>query len=179
MTQLSFDRYRLARFSRTAAAALGAILFIGVAPPIPGALPHTSSVNALPTRADTDSASASGNTDRGTNRRAGFVITEDQLEEEQEYPLASVLVAHIPGIRVVHGPVWDRVARGINLSLAGTPCFVQLYMDGVYIADGDVEIVSVKDLATIEYRTPGNVPVQYQNRLPGAACGVLLLWSKI
>jgi hypothetical protein len=39
-------------------------------------------------------------------------------------------------------------------------------------------MVSVRDLSSIEYRTPGNIPVQYQNRLQGAACGALFLWSK-
>jgi hypothetical protein len=38
--------------------------------------------------------------------------------------------------------------------------------------------MNVRDIAAIEYHTPGNVPVQYQNRLEGAACGVLLFWSK-
>jgi hypothetical protein len=128
--------------------------------------------------ADTDWVSDSLNAERLANRRGGYLVTEDQLEQEQEFPLSSILVAHIPGIRVVHGPQFDMVASGIHLSMNGTPCYVQMFMNGVYVADGDVDIVNVKDLSAIEYRTPGNVPVQYQNRLPGAGCGVLLLWTK-
>jgi hypothetical protein len=111
-------------------------------------------------------------------QRGGYVVTSDQLDEEQDYPLASVIVAHFPGIRVIHGSEMDRVASGVHLNLTGTPCFLQIFMDGVLIENGGVDWVTVRNLDTIEYRTPGNIPVQYQNRLPGAMCGALLLWSK-
>jgi hypothetical protein len=115
---------------------------------------------------------------RSPRARGGYMVTEDQLANEQDFPLGSVLIAHFPGIRVVHGSGGDRVASRLNMDMTGAPCFLQIFVDGVYIADGGIDWVSVRDLATIEYRTPGNVPVQYQNRLPGAMCGVLLLWSK-
>ncbi|MEO9019450.1 MAG: hypothetical protein ABI314_02980 [Gemmatimonadaceae bacterium] len=105
-------------------------------------------------------------------------MTADQLVQEQDYPLSSVIVAHFPGIRVIRGAGVDRVASGLNMDLTGTPCFLQIFMDGVQIMDGGVDWVSVRNLETIEYRTPGNIPVQYQNREPGAMCGALLLWSK-
>lgn len=115
---------------------------------------------------------------RSSRRRAGYIVTVDQLEQEQDFPLASVLVAHFPGLRIIHGPEMDRVANGLNLNMTGTPCFVQVFVDGIHIENGGVDWLSVRNLAAIEYRTPGNVPVQFQNRLPGAMCGVLLFWSK-
>lgn len=115
---------------------------------------------------------------RSPHQRGGYVVTEDQLANEQDFSLGSVLIAHFPGIRVIHGSDADRVASRLNLDMTGSPCFIQIFVDGVYIENGGVDWVNVRDLATIEYRTPGNIPVQYQNRLPGAMCGALLLWSK-
>jgi len=128
-------------------------------------------------------------TTRGTTRdtssatilprsRGGYVVTEDQLANEQDFSLESVLIAHFPGIRVIHESDADRVASRLNMNMTGSPCFLQVFVDGVHIQNGGVDWVSVRDLAAIEYRTPGNIPVQFQNRLPGAMCGVLLLWSK-
>jgi hypothetical protein len=128
--------------------------------------------------ADTDTSVDTGTVDHSSRRRGGYVITEDQLVGEQDFSLGSVLVAHFPGIRVVHGSEIDRVASRLNLDMTGAPCFLQVFVDGVYIQNGGVDWVSVRNLSAIEYRTPGNVPVQYQNREPGAMCGVLLLWSK-
>jgi hypothetical protein len=128
----------------------------------------------------TVSDTISDTTDTGHRkiRRGGYVVTRDQLEREQDYPLSSVLVAHFPGIRVVRGGLFNRVASGIHVSIKGDPCFVQMFIDGVFAADGDVDMVNVRDLESIEFRTPGNIPVQFQNRLAGAPCGALLLWSK-
>jgi len=145
-----------------------------------------SHVSSVPRRAltlsiapaDTDSTHNNTAPDRDRGRSAGHAITHDQLDEEQDFPLSSIIVAHFPGIRVVRGPLFNRVASGIHVSIKGDPCFVQLFIDGVYAADGDVDMVNVRDLESIEYRTPGNIPVQYQNRLAGAPCGALLLWSK-
>ncbi|MEO7102663.1 MAG: hypothetical protein ABI311_04835 [Gemmatimonadaceae bacterium] len=115
---------------------------------------------------------------RSPRARGGYMVTEDQLANEQDFPLGSVLIAHFPGIRVVPGSSGDRVASRLNIDMTGSPCYLQIFVNGVYLADGGIDWVNVRDLAAIEYRTPGNVPVQYQNRLPGAMCGVLLLWSK-
>lgn len=190
MVHLSRVRRLCTRSVGTGPVALAAFLILGVSYPAGGspssarvkpesrqtAMPVALTSTTVP--ADTDWLSDSLNIDRRANRNGGYLVTDDQLQQEQDYPLSSVLVAHIPGIRVVRGPQFDRVVSGIHLELNGTPCYVQMFMNGVYVADGDVDIVNVKDLAAIEYRTPGNVPVQYQNRLAGAGCGVLLLWSK-
>lgn len=110
--------------------------------------------------------------------RGGYMVTAEQLAMEQDSPLSSVLAAHFPGVRVIYGSDVDRVANGLNLEMTGKPCFLQVFKDGVYISNGGIDWVSIRDLASIEYRTPGNIPVQFQNRLPGAMCGVLLFWSR-
>ena len=130
------------------------------------------------TRLTADTTIDTGWVARPPRGRGGYVVTEDQLANEQDFSIGSVLIAHFPGIRVIHGSDADRVASGLNLDMTGAPCYLQVFVDGVYIENGDVDWVNVRDLTAIEYRTPGNIPVQYQNRLPGAMCGVLLLWSK-
>lgn len=193
MVLLSYDRSLRARSVWTgpaAALAVALAAFLCLAVPLPSAgSPALGAANrqlepaaiyqpplvALP---DTDWSSDSLNTNRNSSRRSGYVVTDDQLELEQEFPLSSVLIAHIPGLHVVHGAQSNRVASGIHVNLNGTPCYVQMFIDGVFVADGDVDMVSVRDLASIEYRTPGNIPVQFQNRLQGAPCGALFLWSK-
>jgi hypothetical protein len=129
-------------------------------------------------QADTDTLLTTRAANQTSRQRGGYVVTEDQLDNEQDYPLSSVLTAHFPGIRVIHGSEMDRVANGLHMDIQGSPCFLQVFIDGVLIENGGVDWVSVRNLASIEYRTPGNVPVEFQNQLPGAMCGVLLLWSK-
>lgn len=186
MVRLSYARSLCARSIWTGPAALAAFLCLAV--PWPSAGSPTRPGNprtvtsamlppALPAPADTDWSVDTLAANLAASRRSGYVITEEQLDLEQEYPLSSVLVAHIPGIHVVHG-MTSRVASGIHVNLNGSPCYVQMFIDGVFVADGDVDMVSVRDIATIEFRTPGNIPVQYQNRLQGAPCGALFLWSK-
>ncbi len=176
MVRIPFDRRLCTRSLRMGPVALAALLVIGTPRLAAGVVRRDVLIRAAP--ADTDFAADTMNPLRRASRRGGYLITDDQLAQEQDYPLSSVLIAHIPGIRVIHTNTFDRVASGMHLELNGAPCFVQMFMDGVYIPEGDVDIVSVRDLAAIEFRTPGSVPVEFQNRLPGAACGVLLLWSK-
>lgn len=142
-------------------------------PPHPGTADPTT---IAPLIADT--TPETGGVTRTPSAQSRYMVTEDQLANEQDYPLGSVLIAHFPGIRVIHGSAGDRVASRLNMDMKGSPCYLQVFVDGVFIADGRIEWVNVRDLAAIEYRTPGNIPVQYQNRLPGAMCGVLLLWSR-
>ena len=55
------------------------------------------------------------------------------------------------------------------------PCFVQVYLDGLKL-NSDIELIRTQDLYGVEYYTGASVPVQY--RISGAACGVLLAWSR-
>jgi hypothetical protein len=56
------------------------------------------------------------------------------------------------------------------------PCLVPIYLDNIELGEADANIVRTWDLSGAEYYTPSTVPVRY--RRSGAACGVLLLWSK-
>jgi carboxypeptidase family protein len=56
------------------------------------------------------------------------------------------------------------------------PCHVKLFLDGQPVAEADINIVHTSELYGVEYYASGNAPPQYQ--LSGAACGVMLLWTK-
>ena len=56
------------------------------------------------------------------------------------------------------------------------PCLVQTYLDDILLDEADFDIISTWDLAGVEYYSGATVPTRY--RISGAACGVMLLWSK-
>ena len=190
MVSLSYGRLLRTRPIITGLVALAALLALAAttaaSSSVQAATGHRSRVTSaahLPyplqiAPADTDPIIDSVPVKQTSRKRAGYVVTVEQLLQEQDFPLSSVLIAHFPGIRVIHGNDVDRVANGLNLNMTGAPCFLQIFVDGIHIENGGVDWLSVRNIASIEYRTPGNIPVQYQNRLPGAMCGVLLFWSK-
>jgi len=55
-------------------------------------------------------------------------------------------------------------------------CIVQAYLDDILLDEADFDVIATWDLAGVEYYTGAQVPVRY--RISGAACGVMLLWSK-
>ena len=56
------------------------------------------------------------------------------------------------------------------------PCHVKLFLDDQPVAEADINIVHTSELYGVEFYSIGNAPPQYQ--VSGAACGVMLLWSK-
>jgi hypothetical protein len=56
------------------------------------------------------------------------------------------------------------------------PCHVKLFLDDLPVAETDINVVHTQELYGVEYYSSGNAPPRY--RTAGAACGVLLLWSK-
>ena len=56
------------------------------------------------------------------------------------------------------------------------PCHVKLFLDDQPVAEADINIVHTSELYGVEYYSTGNAPPRYQ--VSGAACGIILLWSK-
>ncbi|HKW09354.1 MAG TPA: carboxypeptidase-like regulatory domain-containing protein [Gemmatimonadaceae bacterium] len=56
------------------------------------------------------------------------------------------------------------------------PCHVKLFLDNQPVAESDINIVHTSELYGVEYYANANAPPQYQ--VSGAACGVILLWTK-
>ena len=58
----------------------------------------------------------------------------------------------------------------------GRACYVVTFLDDIQLDNADFDIVTTWDIAAVEYYTGNSVPPRY--RVSGAACGVLLVWSK-
>ena len=58
----------------------------------------------------------------------------------------------------------------------GRACYVVTFLDDIQLDNADFDIVTTWDIAAVEYYTGNSVPPRY--RVSGAACGVLLIWSK-
>ena len=71
-------------------------------------------------------------------------------------------------------PVGTAISAGSCTPNKG--CIVQTYLDDILLDEADFDIIATWDLAGVEYYSGAQVPVRY--RISGAACGVLLLWSK-
>ena len=56
------------------------------------------------------------------------------------------------------------------------PCHVKLFLDDQPVAEQDINIVHTSELYGVEYYSTGNAPPRYQ--VSGAACGIILLWTK-
>lgn len=56
------------------------------------------------------------------------------------------------------------------------PCHVVTFLDNIQLDSADFDLITTWDIAGVEYYSGNNVPARY--RVSGAACGVLLVWSK-
>jgi hypothetical protein len=55
-------------------------------------------------------------------------------------------------------------------------CYVLTFLDDIQLDSADFDLVTTWDIAGVEYYTGNSVPARY--RVSGAACGVMLVWSK-
>ena len=58
----------------------------------------------------------------------------------------------------------------------GRQCYVVTFLDDIQLDSADFDLVTTWDIAGVEYYTGNSVPARY--RVSGAACGVMLVWSK-
>lgn len=143
----------------------------------------------------------------GERRRLGFgrFITRDMLEEREHDTVAGILRG-MAGMRMVRRPgecgggysaATGRGIAAVEFSKSttagatcggGTPmaeaCYMSIYVDGVRVwAPGSVDPPDFEQMRNNQYegveiyRGPAELPIQYQGT--GAACGAILLWSRI
>ena len=55
-------------------------------------------------------------------------------------------------------------------------CYVITFLDNLQLDSADFDLITTWDIAGVEYYSGNSVPPRY--RVSGAACGVLLVWSK-
>ena len=58
----------------------------------------------------------------------------------------------------------------------GKACYVVMFLDDIQLDSADFDLITTWDIAAVEYYTGNSVPPRY--RVSGAACGVMLVWSK-
>ena len=118
-------------------------------------------------------------------RGAGYFLTGDQLRHDRDRPLGDIVTAHIPGLRTVYGAHLNSQylvslrGEGPNalVSNAGSSlCYVQVFMNGSFIVDGDISWINPNDVAGVEFYDVTRTPPAY--RRPNGQCGVLLVWSR-
>jgi len=58
----------------------------------------------------------------------------------------------------------------------GRQCYVITFLDDIQLDSADFDLIATWDIAGVEYYSGNSVPVRH--RVSGAACGVMLVWSK-
>jgi hypothetical protein len=119
-------------------------------------------------------ASAQNDFSERLRRRAtmGHLITRDQIERQHPFRVTDLLRT-IPGIEVVPAPYGDVVRTSGG-------CTPLVYLDGIrfpLMGEPIDAIVNPNDLEAIEvYPHAAAVPAELG--APGAACGVIALWTR-
>ncbi len=118
-------------------------------------------------------------------RGAGYFLTGDQILRDRDQPLGYIVTAHIPGLRMVYGAHLNSQylvslrGEGPNALVAnggGSLCYVQVFVNGSFIVDGDISWINPADVAGIEFYDVTRTPPAY--RRADGQCGVLLVWSR-
>ena len=113
------------------------------------------------------------------NRGIGHFLTDADLDKERDRDFHLMMTTRVPGLKTLIGSDGNRVLASTrdNLGMTGvSPCYVTLYLDGLFLDPKDSETIRTWDLAAVEFFRGSEVPVLYRNKPYG--CGVVLLWSK-
>jgi hypothetical protein len=118
----------------------------------------------------------------------GRFVDAAELREMTGEPLRLALQRHLPGVQAVYDPVSSSYFLASRRGPAGralastTPCYVQIYLDGIRVAgphQGNpwpIDQVPPEMLDALEYYDAATTPVRYRGN--GSDCGTLLLWTK-
>jgi len=119
-------------------------------------------------------------------RGAGYFMTGAQLRRDRGRALGDIITTHIPGLRTVYDTQLNSQylvslrGEGPNALAAngGGPslCYVQIFVDGSFIVDGDISWLNPNNIAGLEFYDATRTPPAY--RRPDGECGVLLVWSR-
>jgi hypothetical protein len=117
---------------------------------------------------------------------AGYFLTGAQIRRDRGRALGDIITAHIPGLRTMYGTHLNSQylisLRGEGPNALATNgggaslCYVQIFVDGSYIVDGDISWISPTNIAGLEFYDATLVPPAF--RRPDGQCGVLLVWSR-
>ena len=113
----------------------------------------------------------SGYYERLASRTQGTFITRDDIDRGNPRQLTDVL-RRAAGVEIV---------RGSRLRLRGRNCAPLVWIDGVPMPAGEIELntFAPSSLEGIEiYMTASGAPGRYQATGDGSRCGTVLLWSR-
>jgi hypothetical protein len=74
------------------------------------------------------------------------------------------------------GPAGSDPRASLGSCTPSKQCYVLAFLDNLQLDSADFDLISTWDIAGVEYYSGNSVPPRY--RVSGAACGVLLVWSK-
>ncbi|HWK89319.1 MAG TPA: TonB-dependent receptor [Longimicrobium sp.] len=112
-------------------------------------------------------------------QRAGFghFITADEIEVRNPDNVRELLRT-VPGVSVDDGASGDDRLRMRGRTSATYACPVKAYLDGIRVHVTALYGVPPEHVEAMEvYRGPSEIPAQYAGA--EAACGVILLWTKV
>jgi hypothetical protein len=107
-------------------------------------------------------------------RGTGQFITPEEIERRKPR-YTSDMLRSVRGLAI--GANRGGRAR-VTVTRELIPCEPVIFIDGLYVADFDVDDILGSDLGAIEvYLGPSQVPAQYANLAPGS-CGAILVWTR-
>lgn len=119
---------------------------------------------------------------RSKLHQGGQFITEDELRKHDNQKLSS-MIRRLSGVTIQcprtgarRNECWA-ISNHLLASRGQSSCPLQVYLDGTWTLDNDLEKLAVSDFAGIElYAGGASVPPQYNKT--NNICGVLLLWTR-
>jgi hypothetical protein len=95
--------------------------------------------------------------------------------------LMSDLLRRAPGVAVGQGRTRAELLSRRRSAVAGEPCLLRAYLDGMAMIEWDVDLIRPDDLAAVEVYQGLGVPIEYRNRADPDGeypCGVVLIWTR-
>lgn len=122
----------------------------------------------------------------------GHYFDEEEIEERHPTQITDLLT-RIPGMSQlrIRGRIVDMKvlrAQGGSFQRAMTPCFADLWLDGIRVREGGYlsaastvpwmnDIISPENIGGIEvYSGPSQTPIQFNSS--SGMCGVIVIWSR-
>lgn len=109
---------------------------------------------------------------------SGMFVSREEIESR--HPLkASDALRGLPGLRFERGR-GGTLLRFLNSSSQRRDCTPQYWIDGVRVANFEIDDLPVGDIEGIElYEGPSSVPLQFSHFGGQTSCGTIVVWSRV
>jgi hypothetical protein len=113
--------------------------------------------------------------ERMARNSSGRFITAKDIERWNYIEVADALRS-VPSLEVVYGPRGARVRLRYAVSVRSS-CLSLLYLNGMRVDADAINSIPAADVEGIEVYTRGDPPAEFNSSM-GAACGVVIVWTK-